>query len=209
MRLNHNAITESAQAAYRRRKSVAGWKGGCVRRDRTWERDNRIDRLYREGVAVDDIVAAPWCDIGRRAAYYVIARIRAARAEKAMLAEPERHRRRCARGAWLRTERLHRRRLRRRLETGAPYDPPAFPADLRRRYPRRLAMRFDAVCNEQNSCAESHARRPPGAGCSAGEAGGEAAPSVDPRAVATAALVAGWRRRALMTWRSPPEAMAG
>ena len=184
----------AAQPAYRRIQSERGWRSGCIRRDRTWERNRRIFDRYREGAAVEDIIAEGWCDVSRSQAYRIIARIRAARAEKAMLPEPERHRRRCARGAWLRTQREHESRVWRRLEYGAPYAAPAFPAELRRRYPARLGAKY-RESHEPSRSPRTHARRPPS---TAGSAGNGAVASAEPtrRQTVTAALVDRWRRQA-------------
>ena len=121
-------------------QSLAGWKSGCARRDRTWERDRRIFDRHREGHAVE-IVAAEH-GVSRSQAYRIIARIRKAVAEKAELSEGERAHRRKARAIWQWSERQHRKRLWRRLQFGIPYDAPYFPSAYRRRYPDRLRAKY-------------------------------------------------------------------
>ena len=158
MRADPSADRDEPQAA-RRRKSFAGWRSGCARRDRSWEHDRRIFDWHRDGYAVEAIVAERWCTVGRSQAYRIIARIRTARADKARMSEAERHARRCARGAWLRTRREHRARVWRRIEFGAPYEAPAFPARFRRQYPDRLAGRF-RESHERFRGIATHAREP-------------------------------------------------
>ena len=126
--------------ALQRRQSLAGWKSGCARRDRTWERDRRIFDRHREGHAVE-IVAAEH-GVSRSQAYRIIARIRKAVAEKAELSEGERAHRRKARALAQWSERQHRKRLWRRLQFGIPYDAPYFPSAYRRRYPDRLSAKY-------------------------------------------------------------------
>ena len=146
------------KAERQQRASYAGWRRGCAVRDRSWKRDRWIFDQHAAGRSVEDLVAEmqeqyeagpgvwPWGaqvqPVRRAQSFAIIRRIREAREEKAALPKAERRDRRCSRGAWLRTERIHHARLRRRLEFGVPYEAPAFPASFRRQYPERLAAKY-------------------------------------------------------------------
>ena len=123
-----------------RHQSVAGWRSGCARRDRTWERDRRIFDRYRAGHVVE-IVAAEHA-VSRSQAYRIISRIRKAQEEKDELSEGERTHRRKARALALWTQREHRKRQWRRLQFGIPYEAPYYPSAYRRRYPARLSAKY-------------------------------------------------------------------